>query len=96
VSGAAVRLSPRTGWVEEDGTVYVAALPDGPPLVLEGPGALVWWAVLDGGGLDDVVARVADGAGASVELVAPDVAAFLDQLVGAGVLDVDPTATHGH
>ena len=81
-----VRVADACGWVEQDGIVYVAALPDGPPLVLEGSGALVWWALLDGGTVEDVVGRVAEAAGESAAAVAPAVARFLGDLVAAGIL----------
>ena len=67
--------------MEQDGIVYVAALPDGPPLVLEGSGALVWRALLGGGTVDEVVTRVAEAAGESAAAVAPAVTRFLDDLV---------------
>ncbi|MBM6399148.1 PqqD family protein [Phycicoccus sonneratiae] len=81
-----LRVGPDTAWLEVDGVVYAAPLPDGPPVVLDGPGALVWRAVVPGGGLDDVVARVAAEAGTSAEVVAADVASFVDQLLAGGLL----------
>ncbi len=88
---AEVRVAAACGWLDWHGAVYVAALPDGPPLVLEGSGALVWSALLDGGTVDDVVARVAEASAESAEAVAPAVGAFVDDLVAAGVLDrLDP------
>lgn len=91
-----IRVREACGWVEHGAAVYVASLPDGPPLVLEGTGALVWRAVLGGGGIDDVVVRVAAGAGESAEAVAAGVTAFVDGLVAAGVLEVlGPHATGG-
>lgn len=81
-----VRVADACAWVEQAGTVFVAALPDGPPLVLEGSGALVWQALLDGGTVDEVVGRVAEAAGESAATVAPAVVRFLDDLVAAGVL----------
>lgn len=81
-----VEVSADAGWVEVDGVVYAAALPDGPPLVLHGPGALVWRAAVPGGTLTEVVARVAAAAETSAEVVADDVTRFVDDLVAAGVL----------
>jgi hypothetical protein len=87
----AVRVRDACGWVEQDGTVFVAALPDGPPLVLEGSSVLVWAAVVEGGTVDEVVARVAVAAGESAGAVAPGVTAFVDGLVAAGALErVEP------
>ncbi len=86
VPAGTVRVADACGWVEQDGIVYVAALPDGPPLVLEGSGALVWRALLDGGTVEQVVARAAEAAGESAAAVGPAVTRFLDDLVRAGVL----------
>ena len=77
-----------TGWVEHQGTVYPAQLPDGPPLVLADEGALVWHAVVAGGTLAQVTARVAEQVGQPAEEVAPGVAEFVDGLVAAGVLEL--------
>lgn len=86
MSDVTVGVSAAAGWVEADGVVYVAALPDGPPLVLHGPGALVWRAAVAGGTLADIVDRVAEEAGTSAAVVADDVTRFVDDLVAAGVL----------
>ena len=85
--GGAVRVAAACGWVERDDAVYVAALPDGPPLVLEGSGSLVWRALLDGGTVAEVVDRVAEATGESAAAVAPAVTRFLGDLSAAGVLD---------
>ncbi|NHA68794.1 PqqD family peptide modification chaperone [Phycicoccus flavus] len=79
-------LAAQAGWVEADEVVYAAVLPDGPPLVLQGSGALVWHAALPGGSLEEVVGRVAAAAGTSADVVAADVAAFVDALVTVGLL----------
>lgn len=76
-----LRVHPDAAWVETDGVVYAAPLPDGPPVVLDGPGAVVWRALVPGGSLGDVVDRVAAEVGASAEVVAADVVTFVDQLV---------------
>ena len=86
VRGPTVHVPESTGWVRAAGTVYAALLPDGPPLVLAGPGALVWDAVAAGGCLEDVVARVAEAAGESVAAVRPGVESFVAGLVEAGVV----------
>ena len=86
VGGCGPGVPPTTGWVRTDGIVYAACLPDGPPLVLAGPGAVVWDAVVVGGGLDEVVDRVADAAGESVAAVRPGVESFVAGLVDAGVV----------
>ncbi len=91
-----VRVATACGWVEQDGRVYAAALPDGPPLVLEGSGSLVWHAVLEGGTLDDVVERVAEAAGESAGTVAAPVTGFVEDLVAAGLLEpIGPSGPTG-
>ena len=75
-----------TGWVERDGTVYAAPLPDGPPFVLAGAAAVVWRAVAQGGTLDDVTRRVADEVGSPAEVVTADVATFVAGLVDTGLV----------
>lgn len=95
MSAPVVHVPRSTGWVERPGVVYAARLPDGPPLVLAGPGAVVWAAVLPGGDLDDVVARVAAATGESASVVRAGVETFVAGLVEAGVLVLRAT-THGH
>ena len=92
MSGSVVEVPPSTGWVERDDIVYAAHLPDGPPLVLAGPGALVWQAVVLGGALDEVVARVATATGQSAEAVRAGVEGFVAGLVDAGVVVVATAA----
>lgn len=84
-----LRVAPRTAWVEREGTVYTARVPDGPPLVLAGAGATIWLSLVEGGTLDEVTRRVADRVGSPAETVAADVAAFVAGLVDAGLV------THG-
>ena len=82
-------VSRMAAWLEEDGVVYAAPLPDGPPVVLDGPGAVVWRAVVPGGSLEEVVARVSAEVGASPEVVAADVGTFVDRLVASGLVTHD-------
>lgn len=79
-------IATGVAWVEHDGTVYAAHLPDGPPLVLAGPGAAIWLSLARGGTLDDVTRRVADEVGSPAESVAADIATFVDGLVDAGLV----------
>jgi hypothetical protein len=79
-------VAAHTAWVERDGTVYAAPLPDGPPFVLAGPGAAIWLALAEGGTLDEVTHRVADDVGSAAEVVAADVATFVTGLVDAGLV----------
>jgi hypothetical protein len=88
-----------TAWVEREGTVYAAPLPDGPPFVLAGAGAAIWLALAEGGTLDEVTRRVADDVGSAAEVVAADVATFVSDLVDAGLVvrrtvPAVPTSSH--
>jgi hypothetical protein len=91
MTGPFVRVPASTGWVELAGVVYAARLPDGPPLVLGGPAALVWDAVCAGGSLADVVDRVASASGESAADVRPGVEGFVSGLVDAGVVVLGAT-----
>ena len=90
-----VLVPATTGWVERDGVVYVAHLPDGPPLVLTGSGVVVWQALVDGGTLTDVGERVAAATGESAAGVRPGILAFVGGLADAGVVVVTPPTAHG-
>lgn len=87
-----VLVPPSTGWVERAGVVYAARLPDGPPLVLAGPGAVVWQALVAGGPVTEVEHRVAVATGESVADVAAGVRGFLAGLADAGVVVLAPPA----
>jgi hypothetical protein len=67
--------------------VYVARLPSGPLLVLEGTAALIWRAVEAD---TDVVVSVARETGADPADIRSDVHSFLDELVQLGVVVVAP------
>ena len=82
-----LRVSPDVAWVEDDGAVYLARVPEGPPLVLDGSGVLIWRALVAGGTVAEVRARVAADAGVSPEVVADDVTAFVARLVSGGLVD---------
>jgi Coenzyme PQQ synthesis protein D (PqqD) len=86
-----VSVPASTGWVELEGTVYAARLPDGPPVVLTDAAALIWDVVLDGGTVEQVVAEVAAATGESATTVEPAVVAFVSGLVDAGVLSLVPS-----
>jgi hypothetical protein len=72
---------------DEDGvpTVYLCALPSGPLVVLNGPGALIWQEaqVGDGPGLAE---RVAGRVAAEADDVRVEVDRFLDVLTAQGLL----------
>jgi hypothetical protein len=83
---------PSTTAVVDDGPaeparVYVARLPAGPLLVLEGTAALIWRAVQSD---CDVTTTVARQTGAQPTDIRSDVDSVLRELVRQGVLGVAP------
>ncbi len=85
-----VQVDPRVDG--EPWALYLARLPDGPLVMIEGSGAAIWRAaVADGeeacGGVDAVVQRVADDIGVAAEAIREDVVAFLAELVAGGLLE---------
>lgn len=70
----------------EDGTtVYLAHLPAGPILVLDGPGAVIWTEATEAPA-DGWVERVADAFGVAGAVVAADVLSFVRVLMTQGLL----------
>ena len=64
--------------------VFLMRLPDGPPVVLDGAGALIWICTLDGA--EDVASEVAHVVGEERDSIAEDVEAYLLRLVEIGWL----------
>lgn len=77
--------APAVGWVDLEGTVYVAALPDPPILVLAGPAALIWQMALatPREQVADAVARIA---GVPVDDIRSSVCAFVEEMLTRGLL----------
>jgi len=86
-SGAAVRPGPDTAYVlDESGLVALARVPEGPPFVLEGSAALIWTEIVRGGTVAEVTGRVAVRVERPPDEIAPDVAAFVEELLAQGLL----------
>lgn len=86
------RVRVDVAWTDEAPRFVAMALsrPEMQPVSLEGPAALIWQAVSEGaGGESAVVARVAELAGVSPEVVAGDVVAFLLELESLGLASSD-------
>ncbi|GAA1762312.1 PqqD family protein [Agromyces humatus] len=83
------RLRPAAGvgTLESDGTVYVAPLPDGPIVVLEGIAVLIWGEAC-GGDRDTIADRVAEATDAPPDEIRAHVDAFVADLVARGLLEV--------
>lgn len=77
--------APAVGWADLDGTVYVAALPDPPILVLEGPAALIWQVALSTP-REQVAESVARIVGAPVDDIRSSVCAFVEEMLSRGLL----------
>lgn len=72
-------------------TVYVAKVPDGEPLILQGPAAMIWLAALDEAHPADshaVTALVAAWTEVSEGELRADIESFLAQLIGSELLEV--------
>lgn len=80
-----VRPNDLCAVIDEDDIVYVAPLPDGPLLVLDGVSALIWQTLCDTH-IDDTVVHVADATGQRPEDIAGHVDAFVTDLVRRGAL----------
>ena len=90
----AYRIPPRLAHVVHDGVeglpsaVFLMRLPDGPPVMLHDSAAWIWLLAADGEA--GVAAAVAELVGRSAAEMADEVNHFLDDLVGRGLIEVDP------
>lgn len=80
-----MRAANHVGVVDNGDWIYVAALPDGPILVLDGPSALAWRTAC-ALGRSAVIPTVAEATGEDVTTIAPHLDAFIDDLVHRGLL----------
>ncbi|GLI27353.1 hypothetical protein ARHIZOSPH14_15950 [Agromyces rhizosphaerae] len=83
-----LRCADAVGVVEHADVLYVAALPHGPILVLEGVAPGIWHAAI-GSERGAVADAVADAIGAEAAEIRADVDAFVDDLVERGLLRED-------
>lgn len=85
------RIASDVAWVQaQDGgydseLAWVTRVPDGPPLTLNGPALLIWQAMVDGGSLDEITARVRHTAN-DPSVPEKDVHQFLSALVSYGLV----------
>ncbi|MEJ1090738.1 hypothetical protein [Microbacterium istanbulense] len=80
-----MRPARGVGVVDDEVCVYVASLPDGPILVLDGPSALAWRTACTRGA-DAVSQVVAEATGEDAGTIAPYLERFLSDLVDRGLL----------
>ena len=70
-----------------EATLYLAHLPSGPLLILEGSAALIWRAAVSPDWESDLVERVADQTGVDPDEIREDVETFVVDLVAQGLLE---------
>ncbi|WP_370894787.1 PqqD family peptide modification chaperone [Janibacter sp. GXQ6167] len=87
-SVARYRRADRVASAEEKGVLYLAPLPDGPALMVPGSGASVWDAANELGEASaaEIARHLAGPADQDPDVIAADIAPFLDALVTARVL----------
>ncbi len=88
---AVILSHPSSDADADQGHAYVAALPDGPLVVLDGP-AFAIWKVAEGEE-DTVVSRVAEVMAMSPETIRADVEQFIERLVEQRFLERHGPAT---
>lgn len=71
--------------------LYLAHLPNGPLLILEGSAASIWRTAVQSTGDSDLVERVADQMGADADGIRSDVERFLADLFAQGLLEQVPS-----
>lgn len=81
----AYRLAPRVAVERREGTVYVACLPDGPIIALEGTAAVIWSEACSSAA-GPIADRVADHIDRDAAEIAADVERFIHDLVAQGLL----------
>ena len=67
--------------------VYLARMPSGPLVVLEGSAALIWTELTAGSGLEAALVRLGQTFDQPVEVLRPHVSAFAADLVARGLLE---------
>ena len=80
------RPGDAVGIVEHEDVLYVATLPDGPIVVLDGISALIWDEAC-AGDRETIVDRVAAATNAAPDAIRADVEAFVADLVARGLLE---------
>lgn len=79
------RVAAHVGAVDAGEAIYVAALPDGPILVLEGVSAVAWRG-LAAGGVAGMLAAVVEATGVEIASVEDDLVGFAEDLQARGLV----------
>lgn len=69
-----------------DDVVFVAALPDGPPVVLNGVSARIWEGLAEGASVAELVAALSEETDTDAEVVRRDLEPFLVSLAEHGLI----------
>ena len=90
------RIADDVAWVSEEAldtggvpSAYVARLPQGPPVTLEGSGCVVWLALVEGGSPDEITAAAARMWETDAAAIKDDVLTLIEELVRAGLAAAD-------
>lgn len=83
-----LRPAPRVAVLKQDDVIYVAKLPDGPILVLEGGAAAIWIEACRGE-RSSIAERLTDGTGVPAGDIRANVEKFIDEMLRSGLLAVD-------
>ncbi len=79
--------SPLAVW-RASGSFLVAAVPPAPPRKITGSASLVWAALAEAVGIDELVISLAGVTDSADDVIRSDVEKLLDQLVTLGLVDV--------
>ena len=97
MTGPDLRPAGGVGVVTDEGQdglrIFLARLPDGPLVVLEGSSAVIWQAATTSG-RGDLVSRVAESTGAPADEIGGEVERFVGELVARGFLETAEGATN--
>ncbi|MFV0451018.1 MAG: PqqD family protein [Propioniciclava sp.] len=78
--------------IPSDASIYLMPMPDGVPLAVNGPGALILLAVLEG---REPVPAVSEATGVAEAEIADAVTSFLADLLDRGILNRTDRSTEG-
>lgn len=91
------RIADDVAWVSREDLdngaephAYIALLPHGPPLFLQGSACVVWLSIHEGGTVSEIAHRVSEVAEVAASDVLDDVQRLLTELVAAGVVTGEP------
>jgi hypothetical protein len=81
------RRPPDVAAYDDGGVIYLAKLPDGPIVALDGVAGVIWTQACDGP-RSSIADRAAAVTGAATDEIRADVESFVDELVQRGLLSI--------